>query len=480
MQLRSDAPMTGERKPEIDYARSLLLTDLYQLNMVEAYLAAGMEDEAVFEFFVRKLPPDRGFLVAAGLEQAVRYLLEAQCSPAELDWLRSCGRFTGRLIDFLSGFRFSGDVDAPPEGTVVFADEPLIRVTAPIAEAQLVETRLINFLHFQTLVSSKAARMVLAAPGKGLVDFGLRRAHSGEAGLLAARAAYLAGFDGTASVPAAQHFGIPILGTMAHSFIQAHDSEEKAFRDFANARPDQTVFLLDTYDTERAAKTVVALAPELAKDGISVRGIRLDSGDLAEHARKVRAILDAGDLAETRIVASGGIDETVLQQLTADGAPIDSYGIGTSLVTSEDHPALDCAYKLKAYAGRPRRKRSEGKAFWPGSTQVYRRYADNGRMDGDTIARADEPMDGKALLQPILRGGKLVAPLPSLDVAREHARTELDRLPEHLKRLASEPPYDVAVSDGLQILARRVDDETDRAEAGVEPSKASAPPVGES
>jgi nicotinate phosphoribosyltransferase len=471
--------MTDAPIPETDFVRSLLLTDLYQLNMVEAYLAAGMEDVAVFEFFVRKLPPDRGFLVAAGLEQAVRYLLEARCAPAELDWLRSSGRFTQRLIDYLTGFRFSGDVDAPVEGTVVFADEPLIRVTAPIAEAQLVETRLINFLHFQTLVASKAARMVLAAPGKGLVDFGLRRAHSGEAGLLAARAAYLAGFDGTASVPAAQHFGIPILGTMAHSFIQAHDSEEKAFRDFATARPDQTVFLLDTYDTERAAKTVVALAPNLAEKGISVHGVRLDSGDLAEHARKVRAILDAGGLAEARIVASGGIDETVLQHLIADGAPIDSYGIGTSLVTSEDHPALDCAYKLKAYAGKPRRKRSEGKAFWPGPTQVYRRHAEKGHMTGDTIARADEILDGKALLEPVLRGGKLVAPLPSLDLARDRARAELDRLPEHLRRLASEPPYDVAVSNDLQILARRVDDETDRAEAGVAPDKASAGPLGE-
>ena len=479
MRSRPDAPMTGERNSETDYARSLLLTDLYQLNMVEAYLAAGMDDEAVFEFFVRKLPPDRGFLVAAGLEQAVRYLLEAQCSPAELDWLRSSGRFTERLIDFLSGFRFSGDVDAPPEGTIVFADEPLIRVTAPIAEAQLVETRIINFLHFQTLVASKAARMVLAAPGKSLVDFGLRRAHSGEAGLLAARAAYLAGFDGTATVPAAQHFGIPILGTMAHSFIQAHDSEEKAFRDFATARPDQTVFLLDTYDTERAAETVVALAPELARNGISVRGVRLDSGDLAEHARKVRAILDAGGLTETKIVASGGIDEIVLQQLTAAGAPIDSYGIGTSLVTSEDHPALDCAYKLKAYAGRPRRKRSEGKAFWPGPTQVYRHYADNGRMAGDMLARADETMEGTALLQPIIRNGKPVTLLPSLDQAREHARAELARLPEHLKRLASEPPYDVAVSNALRTLARRVDDETDRAEAGIAPGKASPGPVGE-
>lgn len=471
--------MPGGHETATDYARSLLLTDLYQLNMVEAYLAAGMQDVAVFELFVRKLPPDRGFLVAAGLQQAVDYLLAAQCSPAELDWLRSCGRFTDRLIDFLSRFRFSGDVDAPAEGTVIFADQPLIRVTAPIAQAQLVETRLINFLHFQTLVASKAARMVLAAPGKGLVDFGLRRAHSGEAGLLAARAAYLAGFAGTATVPAAFQFGIPVLGTMAHSFIQAHDSEEKAFADFARARPDQTVFLLDTYDTERAAGTVVGLARQLAKEGISVRGIRLDSGDLADHARKVRAILDAGGLAQARIVASGGIDETVLQQLTADGAPIDSYGIGTSLVTSEDHPALDCAYKLKAYAGRPRRKRSEGKAFWPGATQVYRRYGDNGRMAGDTIAGADETMDGTALLQPILRDGEPVAPLPSLEMARQHARAELDRLPDHLQALATEPPYDVAVSDALRALARRVDEETDRAEAATAPRKASSGSLGE-
>jgi nicotinate phosphoribosyltransferase len=222
---------------------------------------------------------------------------------------------------------------------------------------------------------------------------------------------------------------------------------------------------------------VVALAPELAGDGISVRGIRLDSGDLAEHARKVRAILDAGGLAEARIVASGGIDETVLQQLTADGAPIDSYGIGTSLVTSGDHPALDCAYKLKAYAGKPRRKRSEGKAFWPGPTQVYRRYDDDGNMTDDTIARADETMDGEALLQPIIRGGKLVAPLPSLDMARKHARAELDRLPEHLKKLASKPSYDVAVSNALRTLAHRVDEETDRAEAASETTKADAVPL---
>ncbi|SME89955.1 nicotinate phosphoribosyltransferase [Tistlia consotensis] len=448
--------------PEIDYGRSLLLTDLYQLNMLEAYLAAGTTGTAVFEFFVRRLPARRGFLLAAGLEQVVGFLTEARVDAAELDWLGRSGRFTGRLLDYLAGFRFTGDLDALPEGTPVFADEPLVRVTAPILEAQLVETRLINFLQYQTLVATKAARMVLSAPGKGLVDFGLRRAHSGEAGLLAARAAWLAGFAGTASVPAEQAFGIPLVGTMAHSFVQAFDSEAEAFLAFARARPDQTVFLLDTYDTERAARTVTEIAPRLAAEGIAVRGVRLDSGDLGAHARKVRRILDDAGLTETKIVASGGLDEAELAALTRAGAPIDLFGIGTSLVTSEDLPALDCAYKLKAYAGRARRKRSEGKAYWPGPTQVHRRRDAEGRPIGDLLARADEPAPAgpgwdAPLLRPVLRAGRPVAPLPSLAKARAHAAEQLARLPEPLTRLAEAPPYEVAVTDGLRALAAEVD-----------------------
>lgn len=443
--------------PAIDYSRSLLLTDLYQLNMLEAYRAAGMSGTAVFEFFVRRLPESRSFLLAAGLEQAVAFLLGARIDAAELGWLRDSGRFSEKLVAFLAGFRFTGDVDAVPEGTPVFADEPLLRVTAPIAEAQLVETRLVNLLQYQTLVATKAARMVLAAPGRSLVDFGLRRAHSGEAGLLAARAAYLAGFAGTASVPAGQHFGIPLYGTMAHSFIQAFDDEREAFLAFARARPDQTVFLLDTYDTERAAGRVAEIAPKLVADGIATRGVRLDSGDLGDHARKVRAILDAAGLDDVRIVASGGLNEFKLATLAREGAPIDVYGIGTSLVTSDDLPGLDCAYKLKAYDGRPRRKRSEKKAYWPGATQVYRRYDPKGRMVGDHLVCAGERADGVPLLQPVLRSGQLTAPLPSLAAVRDRASAELARLPENLKRLAPSSPYDVAVSPALRRLAGSVD-----------------------
>ena len=240
------------------------------------------------------------------------------------------------MIDYLAALRFTGDVDAMPEGTVFFADEPILRVAAPLPLAQLIETRIINLLHFESLIASKAARMVLAAPGKILLDFGLRRAHASEAGMLAARASYLAGFTGTATVPALPLFGIPIFGTMAHSFIQAHHDEAKAFEDFAHARPDATVFLIDTYDTEKAAEKVVALAPKLAREGIRIQGVRIDSGDLAAHARKVRPILDAGGLTEVKIFASGGLDEHDLLGFTRSGAPIDGYGIGTSLTTSSD------------------------------------------------------------------------------------------------------------------------------------------------
>ncbi len=445
----------------VDRPQSLLLTDLYQLNMMQAYLEAGMTETAVFEFFVRRLPETRGFLMAAGLQQVVDFLLEGCFADAELAWLRSTGRFADWFIDRLSEYRFTGDVDAMPEGTVFFADEPILRVAAPMPVAQLVETRIINFLHYETLVASKAARMVLAAPGKSLVDFGLRRAHSAEAGLLAARAAYIAGFAGTATVPAAMLYGIPIYGTMAHSFVQAHDSETGAFEDFARSRPESTIFLLDTYDTEAAAKKVVALAPVLAAAGIETRGVRLDSGDLAAHARAVRKILDQGGLREARIVASGGIDETDLQAFHAADAPIDIFGVGTSLVTSSDAPALDCAYKLQEYAGRARRKRSEGKASWPGRKQVYRKIGADGRIVSDLVTTIGDPPPtehrSEALLRPVLRGGMPTGPQPTLEECRQHASDNLGLLPDHLGRLQPSPPVPVEISQALQGLAEEVD-----------------------
>ena len=435
---------------------SLLLTDLYELSMLEAYAAHGMAGTAVFELFVRKLPERRGFLLAAGLQQAVEFLEGLHFTPEELDWLRLSGLFSAGFVDGLATLRFTGDVDAMPEGTVCFADEPLLRVTAPLPQAQLVETRLINLLHFQTVIASKAARLVLAAPGKQMVDFGLRRAHGAEAGLLAARAAYLAGFDATATVQAGRDFGIPIVGTMAHSFVQAHDDEATAFERFARVRPKALTLLIDTYDTERAAMLVASLAPRLAADGISVAAVRLDSGDLDAQARAVRGILDRAGLRSVRIMASGGLDEQRIQALCREGAPIDGFGVGTSLTTASDAPALDCAYKLQEYAGRARRKRSQGKATWPGRKQVFRRYAPDGSISGDIVALLDEPVEGEPLLQPAMRGGRRVVEFPTLAEARVRAAESLRRLPAPLQRL--EPgSVPVEISQGIRRLAAELD-----------------------
>jgi len=359
---------------------SVLLTDLYQLTMLQGYFDQGMEESAVFEFFVRKLPPQRNFLVAAGLEQALSFLENLRFTPEELEWVSSHGAFRPPVVRYLEKLRFTGDVHAIPEGTVVFPNEPILRVTAPLPQAQLVESRLINLLHFQTLIASKAVRSVLVAPDKLLVDFGLRRAHGAEAGLLAARATYLAGFAGSATVLAAPLYGVPVYGTMAHSFIQAHDDESVAFDHFARSLPENVILLIDTYDTEAAAEKVVQVAPKLERDGIKIKGVRLDSGDLADHAFKVRRILDKGGLAHATIFASGSLDEYVLERLARKQAPIDGFGIGTHLDTSADAPYLDCAYKLVEYAGKARRKRSEGKVLWPGRKQVYRSYDEEGRM----------------------------------------------------------------------------------------------------
>jgi nicotinate phosphoribosyltransferase len=436
---------------------SVLLTDLYQLNMMQAYLDRGETEIAVFEFFIRRLPAQRGFLIAAGLEQALDFLAELRVTPDELDWLKGTGRFGNNLIDYLADLRFSGDVHAVPEGTVFFAEEPILRITAPLPEAQLVETRLINILQFQSMVASKAARMLLAAPGKQLVDFGFRRAHGAEAGLLAARASYIVGFAGTATVLAGKQFGIPIFGTMAHSYIQVHADEVEAFENFARARPDRLTLLIDTYDSEAAARKIVALAPGLKADGISIGAVRIDSGDLIALSKGVRHILDAGGLRDVNIFASGGIDENDLVRMVAAGAPINGFGVGTSLTTSFDAPALDCAYKLEEYAGTPRRKRSVGKATWPGRKQVWRRYGSDGRMAGDVISLESDKQPGEPLIEPVMQAGHRLAPSPTLAQIRERAARELERLPEALRTLAPATSYPVEVSDALKRLAAEVD-----------------------
>lgn len=434
-----------------------LLTDLYQLTMLDAYRCSRMADTAVFEMFVRRLPPGRGYLLAAGLEPALDYLENLSFDDDELDWLESGGHFGRDFVDWLAELRFTGDVWAMEEGEVFFADEPVLRVEAPLPEAQLVESRLINLLHFSTLVASKAARVVSVARGRTLVDFGMRRAHGAEAALFAARSSYLAGFDGTATVVAGRRYGIPLYGTMAHSFVQAHDSERQAFEDFARARPEGVVWLVDTYDLASAMDTVVALAPRLAAEGVDIRALRLDSGDLDAGARAMRARLDGAGLTHIGVFVSGNLDERKVHALVEADAPVTGFGVGTSMDVSADAPSLDIAYKLQAYAGQARRKRSPGKATWPGPKQVFRELDGDGRIAGDLVAPADSDGPGRPLLVQVMAGGRRTREAPVLDRARAVAAGALASLPAPALRLEDPEPVRAEIAPELVRLATEVD-----------------------
>ncbi|HJS91577.1 MAG TPA: nicotinate phosphoribosyltransferase [Steroidobacteraceae bacterium] len=441
-------------------AAGALLTDFYQLTMGHAYFKLGMNDRATFELFVRRLPPSRRFLVAAGLAQAVEYLEQLRFSSEELDFLAGLGMFEQAFLDHLARLRFTGEVYAMAEGTAFYADEPILRVTAPILEAQLVESRILNIIHFQTLIASKAARCVLAAQGRQLVDFGLRRAHEADAGLHAARAAYLAGFDATATVEAGRRFGIALSGTVAHSFIEAHDREDLAFRNFVSSQSGTTSLLIDTYDTERAAHRIVHLAHELAARGDPrrIQAVRIDSGDLAAQARTVRAILDEHGCRDIRIVLSGGLDEHAVEEFVQSGVPADAFGVGTSLDVSADAPALDMAYKLQAYSGSPRRKRSPGKATWPGVKQVFRRRGPQHEAVGDEIVLEGEEVGGEPLLEQVMiQGHHVTPPVPLADI-RAHCARELSSLPAALRSLREGPTsYPVRISEAVRGLAAQLD-----------------------
>ena len=441
-------------------AAAALLTDLYQLTMAQAYFELGMHESAVFELFVRRLPPTRGFLLVAGLEQALEYIESLRFTADELAFLSEVGLFRNDFLDYLGSVRFTGAVHAMPEGTPFFADEPIVRVTGPILEAQLLESRLLNIVHFQTTIASKAARCVMAARGRQLADFGMRRAHEAAAALLAARAAYLAGFDATATVEAGRRFGIPLSGTLAHSFIEAHDGEEQAFRNFVSSSPQPTTLLIDTYDSARALQRVIALAKEFAQrgNGQRIHAVRIDSGDLAGQARMVRAALDAHGCRDMRIVVSGNLDEQAIDELVSGGVPVDAFGVGTALGVSADAPALDMVYKLQQYAGQPRRKRSTGKATWPGPKQVFRERAPSGEYLCDHIVREDEPAAGEALLLEVMRAGRCSLQLPTLSSIREHCRSEMSALPPRLRALGgADVSYPVSISEPLRATARSVD-----------------------
>ena len=438
-----------------------MLTDLYQLTMLQSYFEHRMTDIAVFDLFVRRLHPNRNYLVACGLEDVLHYLEALSFSHEHLSYLRSLNRFSSEFLDYLASLRFTGDVYAVREGTVIFANEPLLAVIAPLPEAQIIETFTINQIHLQSLAASKAARVVAAAQGRSIIDYGLRRIHGTDAGLKSARAFYVAGVDATSNVLAGEIYGIPVSGTMAHSFIQAHDSEYEAFRRFTETFPEGTL-LVDTYNTLDGVRHVIRLAGELGS-AFRVTGIRLDSGDLVRLSKESRRLLNEAGLSHVKIVASGNIDEYVIERLIQSEAPIDGFGVGTHMGTSADVPYLDMAYKLVEYAGIPRMKFSPAKATLPGQKQVFRTVV-NSKAGGDVIGRFGETLPGRTLLQPVMVGGRRVGTPPALTDLRSQCRDGINQLPPQL--LASTPtdrPYSVAMSAQLlalhQKLQRRQTDE---------------------
>ncbi|MFY9608064.1 MAG: nicotinate phosphoribosyltransferase [Blastocatellia bacterium] len=458
-----------------------LTTDLYELAMAAAYFENGVDHRAVFELFVRRLPTHRSYLIAAGLEQALDYLSTLRFTSDQIDYLREHPSFqnvSSAFFDYLARFRFTGDVWAMPEGTPVFGMEPILRVTAPIIQAQVVETFLLSTLNFQTMIASKAARIVTAAEGRSVIEFGTRRAHGTEAGLLAARAAYIGGCIGTSNVEAGLLFGIPTFGTLAHSFIMSFDSEDDAFRAFLRVFPNTATVLVDTYDTIAAVK-------RLARDfGPSIPAVRLDSGDLLELSKQVRQILDEGGMTETKIFASGDLNENRIAELISRGAQIDSFGVGTELATSYDSPALPGVYKLAAIEENGRMtmriKLSHDKATYPGAKQVWRLTNETDKAVVDLIALEDEESPDAArsgvtgswrpLLSPVMKQGRIVEGLANpagergpkesaasarearfarLNAAREQAVQQINRLPDTLLALDSATTYSVVFSDRL-------------------------------
>jgi nicotinate phosphoribosyltransferase len=450
MQQRSDAQKTGSA---VDDRPLALFTDLYELTMLRAYLELGIDQTAVFSLFVRRLPPERNFLVAAGLDDLLRAIETLRFSDVDLAYLKAQG-FPDAILGWLKDFRFSGDIHAMPEGTVFFENEAIVEVVAPMPEAQLIETLSINQIGFPSLIASKAARIVAAAQGRRVIDFGGRRAHGIDAAVTGARAAYIGGAEGTANVLAGRLYGVPVVGTMAHSFVQSFTNEMDAFRAFSRVYPE-TVLLVDTYDAIEGVRKVVALAREMG-DAFRVRAIRIDSGDLLALSREARQILDEAGLSQVKIVASGGLDEYVITDLVGASAPIDTFGVGTDLAVSGDAPALDVVYKLTEFGGEGRVKLSVGKRSLPGRKQIFRRF-ENDVAVGDTIARCSETLPGTPLLQPVMRGGKRVSPPEPLSAIRDRAREEIARLPEDIRRMGkTSRSYSVVISPALDAFDRNV------------------------
>ena len=434
-----------------------LFTDLYELTMAQTYFSQGMFESATFDLFMRSYPPNRGYMVCVGLEDVLDFLEGVSFGDSSRRYLRSMGMFSEDFLDYMSELRFTGSVRALPEGRVFFANEPVLEITAPIIEAQLVETLVINRLNLQSLQATKAARCVWAGQGRVVSDFGARRAPGVDGALTAARGAYIAGFQSTSNVMAAHRYGIPPAGTMAHSLITAYPTEIAAFRAYAQAFPHRTIFLLDTYDTIEGAYNAAQVAKEMEAAGQRLVAVRLDSGDYSDLSRQVRRILDKADLDYVQIVASGGLDEYQIGELVQGGAPIDIFGAGTKVVTSADSPYSDMSYKLVCYEGRPVMKLSPEKVSPPGAKQVYRLSETDGMFTRDVVALQEEDLpSGEPLLETVMEEGRRTRPAPSLEAIRDQFRSDFDRLDSHFKQIANPPRYPVTFTPALQRLTNRV------------------------
>jgi nicotinate phosphoribosyltransferase len=442
----------------VDDANVALFADLYELTMAASYHAHDLDQPATFDLFARHLPPRRGYLVSCGLDTALDYLENLHFDDAALDYLGSLDLFDESFLSMLSDLRFTGEVRAIREGELVFPDEPIVQVTAPLVEAQLVETFLLNCIGYQTMIATKAARVATACGDRTFVDFSPRRDHGADAALKTARAAYVGGAAATSLVLGGQVYGLELSGTMAHSYVMRFDDEADAFLAYARDFPGRAIFLIDTYDTERAARTVVDLAGKLEPEGLLPRAVRLDSGDINALSRSVRAILDDGGLTDVEIFASGDLDEYRIEELMTAGAPIDAFGVGTQLGTSGDAPHVAVVYKLVEDASGPKVKLSEDKVTLPGRKQVYRNAGDGGEVRGDVLALEDEQIgDARPMLQPVMRDGRRLAAAEPLAALRDRCRASLAVLPPRLRALEPEPPpYDVRTSPGLDALVRQL------------------------
>ncbi|UCG13870.1 MAG: nicotinate phosphoribosyltransferase [Deltaproteobacteria bacterium] len=444
-----------------------IMTDLYELTMAASYFEQNMFAPATFSLFVREYPPNRSYLVCAGLDPLLDYLESFQFRPDDLEYLAQTSLFPDTFLEFLETLHFTGEVRAIPEGRIAFCDEPLLEVTAPVMQAQLVETFVINAINLPTLIATKASRCSHAAGDRQLVDFSLRRTHGMDAGLMVARSSYIGGFIGTSNVQAGKIYGLPIYGTMAHSYVESFDREIDAFRAFAKSFPDNTVLLIDTYDTLAGARKAVTVAEDMRRNGKALRAVRLDSGDMPQLSQQVREILDESGFPEVRIFASGGFDEFKIQKILASGAVIDAFGVGTRLGVSADAPYLNMAYKMVEYNDRPVLKLSSGKVSLANPKQVFRQREENGLFKRDLIGLDEETVaDAEPLLTLVMKEGKRLNAPENLRVIQERFRKEFAQLPENYKDLHGIPTYPVEMTSRLRSLQDRVSREIREKELG--------------